>query len=78
MRNFLTKSIPGLLAITAVAGLGYFVLTPPKPAQAEMTVLGFHSADCKVCSVPLVGHGSEGSRYGNVLSAHDTAATPAK
>jgi hypothetical protein len=54
------------------------VLTPPKPAQAEMTVLGFHSADCKVCSMPLVGHGSEGSRYGHVLSAHDTAATPAK
>ena len=29
MRNFLTKSVPGLLAITVVAALGYFVLTPP-------------------------------------------------
>jgi hypothetical protein len=78
MWYFLTKSCPGLLAIAAVAALGYFTLTPPKAAQAAVTELGFHSADCAVCRLPLVGHGTEASRYGHNFHAHDGAAESAR
>jgi hypothetical protein len=74
MRDFLTKSCPGLLAVVAVAGLGYFVLTPPKPtARMEVAGLGFHSADCRVCGLPMVARGAEPSRYGH--NFQESAAT---
>jgi hypothetical protein len=67
MRNFLTQSAPGLLAIAMVAGLGYFVLTPPAaPAgQTALSELAFHDADCLVCRLPLHGRGTEASRLGH-------------
>jgi hypothetical protein len=75
MRNFVTKSGPGLLAIVMMAGLGYFALTPPRAtAQPAVVELGFHSADCAVCRLPLIGKGAEASRYGHDFHSHDGAA----
>jgi hypothetical protein len=75
MRNFLTKSGPGLLAIAMVAGLGYFVLTPPEaPAgQSAASELAFHDADCLVCRLPLHGRGTEASRLGHDSHAPEAA-----
>ncbi len=71
MRNFVTKSVPGLLAIVLVTGLGYFVLTPPSmpAARAAAIELPFHSAECSMCRLPLYGKDGTSSRLG-----HDTHA----
>jgi hypothetical protein len=78
MRDFVRRSVPGLLAIAAVAGLGYYVLTPPKAAQAAVAELGFHDADCAVCRLPLVARGTEASRYGHTFPSHNDAAAPTR
>jgi hypothetical protein len=72
MQNFVTKSGPGLLAIAIVAGLGYFVLTPPlAPAvQADPADIAFHSAACAVCQLPLFGEGAQSSRFGPDSHSH--------
>jgi hypothetical protein len=75
MRNFLTKSVPGLMAIAVVAGLGYFVLTPPSmpAARAAAPEIGAHNAACSLCRLPLYGQSGEGSRLGIDAHAIETA-----
>jgi hypothetical protein len=66
MQSFLKNSALGLLLIVAMAGLGYFVLTPPAataalPAAEE---IASHSADCPICRLPLYGRGGTPSKWG--------------
>jgi hypothetical protein len=66
MQNFLKSSALGLLTIVAMAGLGYFVLTPPAataalPAAEE---IASHSARCPVCRLPLYGSSGTPSKFG--------------
>jgi hypothetical protein len=75
MRNFVTKSVPGLLAVILVAGVGYFVLTPPSmPAvQASAIEIAAHNVECAVCRLPLYGHDNVSSRLGHDTQAHENA-----
>ena len=66
MQNFLKSSALGLVLIVAIAGLGYFVLTPPTataalPAADEIVS---HSLDCPFCRLPLYGRGGAASKFG--------------
>ncbi len=74
MRNFLNKSIPGLLAIVMVAGLGYFVLTPPSPpvVQAAAIEIASHTDKCAVCRLPLYGRGDMSSKLGPDSHVHES------
>ena len=62
--------------IVAMAGLGYFVLTPPVttadvPAADE---IASHNADCPICRLPLYGRGGTPSKFGpDSHSSVDTA-----
>jgi hypothetical protein len=80
MRNFLTKSVPGLLAIVLVAGLGYFVLTPPSmpAAQAAAVEITSHNTDCIVCRLPLFGQGQSSSKLGIDAHAEERVSQAAK
>ncbi len=77
MRNFLTKSVPGLLAITVVAALGYFVLTPPSMPQARAAApeIGTHNAACSLCRLPLYGQNGGSSRLGHDTYGIETASS---
>jgi hypothetical protein len=79
MQNFLTKSAPGLLAIVTVAGLGYFVLTPPSApaARAAAIEITSHSAACSACRLPLYGRDGVASKLGpdSHASGHVVEAT---
>ena len=66
MQNFLTKSAPGLLAISAAAVVGYVLLMPPaatagRPAAVETAS---HISDCPVCRLPLYGRTATPSKLG--------------
>jgi hypothetical protein len=80
MQNFLTRSVPGLLAIVLVAGVGYFVLTPPSmPAvRASAIEIASHNVECAMCRLPLYGTAGVASKLGIDTHAHETPsnATP--
>jgi hypothetical protein len=66
MRNFLMTSVPGLMTIAMVTGLGYLALLPPRspasqPAAGESAL---HSAHCAVCRLPLYGNAAAPSKLG--------------
>jgi hypothetical protein len=75
MQNFLTRSVPGLLAIVLVAGVGYFVLTPPSmpAARASASEIGSHNVECALCRLPLYGQTGVSSKLGIDSHANETA-----
>jgi hypothetical protein len=66
MRNFLKRSALGLLTVVAMAGLGYFALTPPAATAALPAAdeIASHRADCPICRLPFFGRGGTPSKFG--------------
>jgi hypothetical protein len=73
MRNFLTRSGPGLLVVGAVAMLGYSLLIPPAApaAQSAAAEIADHNAQCTVCRLPLYSADKKSSRNGVEFVGHD-------
>jgi hypothetical protein len=78
MKKFVTQSVPGLLAIATVAGLGYVVLSPIE-APAEQTLASaptFHDADCVVCRHARFATGAKASTQNLSAPSPEAVARP--
>jgi hypothetical protein len=77
MRDFLQKSVPSLLLILTLAGVGYLTLkapAAPAPLPAAWAIAS-HTDDCPLCRLPLYGKGAESSKLGpDPLASVDAAA----
>ena len=77
MQDSLKKSVPGMLLILILAGLGYVAPTAPGAPEAVPAAwaIASHTDNCPLCRLPLYGNGRESSRLGpDPLLSVDAAA----